>query len=576
MGGGARGRLGFGVALAAIVLIGLLARLPMLTVAGSSYRLSESLCGEEVENVRISTGMLHKHTLNPHAFEYPSLFYYLSLLPESFASPAERSAWRADLLGVRSLSLCFSIVALLAVAALARRLAGDAAGLFAAALMALDRTQIEISTLAKPNAAQVGFVMLAFLVLAALAARPRLAAAVLAAVLLALAAATKWLGVLGLAGLALAPLLSQPGAEAPGLRRLVGSLRQGLGSGVAPWKLLLPVVAFVLVLGLCVPYALLSPREFGYGFAQVFTAQSVHQRAVPFWTPLAFLARSLGWAGLLAAAFGVLWGVRALARWDGSAHDRGVVLVLGWALVYGALLLFVFVRLPSYLDLWVPFLAVLAGCGWVGERGLVRGARARWLAIAVLLAAGWFANGAYAAAASRLAREFDTRIAAGNWLDRAAADSDAVLADLGTFVPDRLARVEWNAWGGPPRIFYDETQTWGWDPVWPAWVGGHRRLWFENAKWEPASRRLERRPRWVVVTDDWQAVRARAGHAGESADAGYDRALEDGSAGYALRASFAPESAPHSAWSVLGLEKRTRDAGPYYSGPMVKIYQRHD
>ena len=65
------------IALAAIAAVAVLVRWPLLGTAAGSYRRSEALAMEEVENVRISTGMLHRHTLNPHAFEYPSLFYYL-------------------------------------------------------------------------------------------------------------------------------------------------------------------------------------------------------------------------------------------------------------------------------------------------------------------------------------------------------------------------------------------------------------------------------------------------------------------------------------------------------------------
>lgn len=563
-----------GWALAALLLAALLVRLPSLGAAAGSYRLTEALRGEEAESVRISTGMLHKHSLNPHAFEYPSLFYYLSLAPEALAARGGGSSWSAALKGVRLLSLAFSLGTLLAVAALARRLAGDAAGLFAAAIVAFDRTLIDLSTFAKPNATQVCFVVLAFVVLVALAARPRVATATLAAALLALAAATKWLGALGLAALALAPLLAHPTAAPPGLRRVIGSIRVALSIRVPAWQVLLPPIAFALVALLCVPYALLSPREFGFGLAQVLTAQSVHQRVLPMWMPAMFLARSLGPVAALAAALGLVWGLARLARWDGSPQDRGALLVLGWAVGYGLLLTLVFVRLPGYVDLWVPFVAVLAGAAVTGDRGLVRAPAARWVAIAVVAVAGAAAGGVGALAHARLEREFDTRVAAGDWLAQAAADSDAVLADLGAFVPDRLTRVEWNAWGSPPRLIYDETRTWGSDPVWPDWTGGHRQLLFVNARWRPASERLAAHPRWVVVSDEWTEVRAHPSYAAEAADPGYDRALADGSAGYVKRAEFVPTPAPRNPWHVLSLEKRTRDSGPYFSGPSIAIYQR--
>ena len=563
--------------LVAIVLIGLLARLPLLATSSASYRLTEAFNIEEVENVRLSTGMLHKHTLNPHAFMYPSLFYYLSLVPELLVRRDGAIPWSSAVIGVRSLSLMFSIGTILVAAALARRLAGDAAGLFAAAVLALDRTQIEIATLAKPNAAQAFFLLAAFWVLASLAARPRPASATLAAALLGLAAASKWLGALGLAGLFAAPLLARPGSSSSGWRRISDSLRSGISTSVPAWQLLLPPLVFVVVFAACNPFALLSPREFGAGIGELFTSQSLHQRPLPAWMPLMFLARSLGVAGAVAAGLSVIWGLGRMARWDGSTHDRGVALVLGWVVVYGFLLMFVFVRLPGYLDLWAPFLAVLAGCAWLGERGLLRSNGARIAALAVAMAAGLITNGAFAAAKDRLAREFDTRSAAGAWLAASSADSESVLADLGAYVPDSLRHVAWISWGGPPRVIYDETRTWGWDPVWPEWYGGHRRLWFENAKWHLPSEMLASRPRWVIVNDEWKAVRAHPSYASETADPEFDRRLADGSAGYVKRARFEPAEAPGGDWRVLGLEKRTRDSGPWYSGPSLTIYQRiHD
>lgn len=564
----------FAAGLSVIVLIGLSVRLPSLATSSFSYRLTEAFNIEEVENLRLSTGMLHKHTLNPHAFMYPSLFYYLSLLPEILAMRNNAVSWTPAVVGVRSLSLLFSLGTILIAAALARRLAGNSAALLAAALVALDRTQIEIATLAKPNAAQAFFLLAAFWALTALAARPRLASAVLAAGLLGLATASKWLGALGLAGLVLAPMLTRPTVSTPGWRRLAGDLRAGISTPVRAWELLLPPLAFLMVFVACSPFALLSPREFGAGLGELFTSQSLHQRPLPAWMPILFLVQSLGAVGGGAAILAVIWGLFRLARWDGSAHDRGVVLVLGWSVSYGLLLAFVFVRLPAYLDLWVPFLAVLAGCSWAGERGWIRSSHFRAMALTTVIIAGVITNGAYAAAKDRLSREFDTRIAAGAWLAASAADSDSVLADLGAYVPDPFRHVAWVNWGGPPRVIYDETRTWGWDPIWPNWYGGHRRLWFDNAKWRPVSELLASRPRWIVVNDEWSAIRSHPNYASETAAPEYDLRLADGSAGYVRRARFEPSRAPESDWRVLRLAKHARDGGPWYAGPALTIYER--
>jgi 4-amino-4-deoxy-L-arabinose transferase-like glycosyltransferase len=558
--------------LLAIVLMGALVRAPLLTLGSQSYRLSEAFNIEDVENVRISTGMLNKHTFNPHAFEYPSLFYYLSVPVELALRKCGHSTWHDLLIGVRSLSLLFGLGTIVCVALIARRLSGPMAGLIAASIVALDRTLIDTSTLAKPNGAQLFFLLAAFLALISIAERPRVATAAAAAALLALATASKWLGALGLAGLALAPLLATDSAVPNGVRRLKDTLSRGLAMPVPIWKTTLPLLVFLGVFLACVPFAVLSPREFAFGLAQTFTAQSAHHRDVPIWTPLIFALRSLGPMAAALSVFGIGSAVVRLGTWSGTTAERGRVLVLGWALAYGALVLFVFVRLPSYIDLWIPFLAILAACACVAERGVLAGRTPRALALAAVLIGGMLANGAYANARAHVARNADTREAAGAWLNQHAGERDSVLADLGTYVPDRLTNVRWNWWGSPPRIVYDESVTWGSDPEWPAWYGGHRRLIFENAKWQDAESLLAARPRWVLTSDEWSRIRAHPEIASEAAAPGYDRALQDGSAGYTLRAGWTPAPAPANPWRALSLLRRGTNLT--HGGPAIRIYER--
>src|SRR5262249_34238537 len=256
--------------LLALGLIAAAVRAPAIPVAAETYRTSEAFAGEETENVRISSGMVHKNTILPHAYQYPSLFYELSTAVERplAHSPNE---WRSDLMAVRSLSVVFGVLAVLLAGWIALELGGPWAAYVAAAIVALDGTEIEISTMAKPNAAQVAFFLAGVLALVAYLKRPGVRRAALPSPCLALAAASKWLGLGGLKLLALAAALALP--VAPGSSRW----RQWL---IAVWHvrarvlaLVIPLLVFALVFLFCVPGALLSPREFGYGFAQVFLAQ---------------------------------------------------------------------------------------------------------------------------------------------------------------------------------------------------------------------------------------------------------------------------------------------------------------
>jgi 4-amino-4-deoxy-L-arabinose transferase-like glycosyltransferase len=540
----ARRRASYPASLLVVLVIAAALRVPLLPWAAGSYRTTEAFSLEEVENVRISSGMLHERSANPHAFEYPSLFYYLSLAVEAPVRALLGPDWRAYLIAVRGLSLGFGLLAIGLAAELARRLGGPLAGLLAAALVATDRTMIDLSVAAKPNMAQLAFLLAGFVALAALATGPRLRTALLAAGLFALATASKWLGALGLAGLALAPALATGnavGAPGHGLRGLLATVRRGLTAPVAPSRLLLPLVVFAGVVLLAMPFALLSPREFGYGLGQVFLAQSMHRRALPAWVSLDYLLRSLGPIGLALCAGGVAWGVRRVLRWDGTPRARLTVLVLGWALAYGGLVLFVFARLPSYVDLWVPFLAVLAGAAWAGDERLVP---RRGLATAVVLVAlggGLVANAGLAWARAR-GVERDTRTRAASWLAAHARATDTLVADFGVLVPDSLTHVRWNWWGSPPRLIYDETRTWGDDPIWPDdWYGGHRQVLFVNARWAPPESLLATRPRFVVTHEEWVAQRAHP-EAGSRVTAEYDARLADGTAGYAEVARFTPRA----------------------------------
>src|SRR6185436_8171216 len=261
-----------------------------------------------------------------------------------------------------------------------------------------------------------------------------------------------------------------------------------------------------------------------------------------------------------------------LARWDGSPRENTRLLVTGWALAYGGLLLFVFVRLPSYLDLWVPFLAVIAGSAWVGDQGILRAPAARIALIAIALAAGLWSNGGFSAA-RHAAVERDTRTVAAQWLSEHASPDDAVLADLGALVPDAITHVEFNAWGSPPRVLYDETSTWGTSRVWPEWHGGHRRLMFVNAKWKPPTELLAQSPRWVVTTSLWQASRSNPGGASETAAPEFDARLANGEAGYVGRARFVPRYHEGNPWQALR-EARDPSSSRWFAGPTITIYER--
>ena len=303
--------------LLAILLVAGVVRAPLVDIASESFRLTEAINLEEAENIRISTGMLHKHSANPHAFEYPSLYYYMSLGIEKVLAGVGDERWTAFLRGARLLSLGFGLGTILLCGLLGLRLGGPVSGLLAAAIVAFDRTSIEVSTLAKPNSAQIFFLVAGLCTLVALAARPRLRTAAAAAALFALATASKWLGLLALPGIALAAAIGARNEGARGIRGILEALRGAMRRPIPPLALLLPVVVFAGVFLLCVPFALLSLREFGMGFAQVLLAQGSHRRPLPWWISLQYLEHSLGPIAFVLCMAAVAWTVFRALRWNG-------------------------------------------------------------------------------------------------------------------------------------------------------------------------------------------------------------------------------------------------------------------
>src|SRR5262249_49562432 len=250
-------------------------------------------------------------------YEYPSLVYDLSTALERPLAQSH-DEWRKDMIAVRSLSLLFGVLAVILVGWIALELGGAWAAYVAAAIMALDGTQIEISTMAKPNAAQVAFVAAGFLALIVFLRKPGIRRAALASPCFALAAAPKWLGGLGLILLALAAALALPSEPSSSPRSWLRSLWHARIRVVA---LLIPLLVFGAVFLFCVPGALLSLKEFGYGFAQVFVAQGAHRRPLPFTISLVYLARSLGPLALVLAIGGARLGAAA-PRPRGGAGSR--------------------------------------------------------------------------------------------------------------------------------------------------------------------------------------------------------------------------------------------------------------
>ncbi|HVR69358.1 MAG TPA: glycosyltransferase family 39 protein [Vicinamibacteria bacterium] len=306
-----------------------------------------------VENVR---GMLARGDLDHRFHEYPGLAFYL-LLP--FVGAVDRTTLaREGYLLARGVVAAFGVASVLVAFLLGRRMAGPAAGLFAALLLAVSPIEVQTAHMVRPDVILETFVLLAFLALARVGEGRRFD--LFAGAAIGAAVAVKFSGVL-LAPSYLARRLLAPGGK------------------VAP--LALAAAASLAVFALCSPYTFVDFQGFlGGARAQVGYHYEVRPRGEqPLWalalTYVRVLAKGLGVAGLALAVFGA-----AAVRRD---WRRFVPLA-----VFPCVIVAVFSTAEVNRDRFMlPALGVLAVLAGAAVAWLA--ARSRALAVAIaLLAAG--------------------------------------------------------------------------------------------------------------------------------------------------------------------------------------------
>ena len=233
--------------------------------------------------------MLAAGDLNHRFPQYPGLFSYFLGAALAFL-PAPQTTPTAYLVA-RAVNASFGVLSVLLTYLLGRRLAGEGAGLFAAALLAVSPPEVRTAHMLRPDVTLHAFVLLALLACTRLG--PRLRGDLLSGAALGAATAVKFS----------APLL----APAYLVRRLSSE-------GFAWWKPLAAAAVSVLVFGVLSPYTFLAPDSL-QGISKQF---SFHYRARPGAldygdTAEAYgkiLLTAVGPAGLLLALVGPVVGRR--------------------------------------------------------------------------------------------------------------------------------------------------------------------------------------------------------------------------------------------------------------------------
>jgi hypothetical protein len=426
---------------AAILIVAAAVRLPALT-AGLPY----ATYVDEGHVLHHVVHLLAERTWEPDTYSYPSLPFYLiagaalayaplyavlhdrplrdalSPVPYRYYDIVEP----VDLIVLgRLITLVFSLGVVILTGLLARRLAGPAAGLFAAWIAALVPALVVRSAIVNINPI-VTFFVLAALFFADRARdgdRPRWDAA-LAGAMAGLAAATKYPAALVCLPIGLAVLL----AGGPWKERLVRLLLSG-GTAIATFVLAMP--AFVLrtrqvLEGLQIMSQIYSTQEIGSYWGQ---AVGRAEWDLPLEHP------EMGIALLAIAAAGLFIALR---------DSRWLPPVLGWLLfsvATGHLVTAYKFRAFRNLLLLVPLACVVAALVYARPRRSVR--RPLWLDLAaIVLPVLLFAPALHSYVGYQVRLE-DSREQAIRWLEARAGPRHKVLvADELAILPSRTAGLE--------------------------------------------------------------------------------------------------------------------------------------
>ena len=413
----------------------------------------EQLAGQTVRH------MLDHRTLSPnHFFSYGALTSELAallLLPRAAAGPVDDGAVLAAL---RLVALAGGMAAVLITGLLARRLLSGAAGIVAAALLAVTPELARWSITAHPDTVQLALLTASIGGCCLLAEWPSRRWVIITGSTAGLACAAKYGGlfVLPLAFVALLwGGLRQQWMSCGTVRGV--SPQAGKADGAAPirrrdvletalLRFSLLCVLFALVFFLTNPYALVEPLRFlGQVRGEVVHVRAGHVFAMgdgnARWLT-ALVGRDL--AGVLLALGAV---VGAVVWWRERQQRVTAVLLTGWAVGY--LLYLVLAVGYGAARYALPLLPVLCLTAAAGMPALVRGrtGRSRWwralmvlVVVAVSLAERLPAAVAVVQQRQQLVRQLaaDPRVEAGRWLGATAPASALVLRDAYTWLPPQL------------------------------------------------------------------------------------------------------------------------------------------
>ncbi len=385
--------------------------------------------------------------LNPHYFDYGSIFYYLNALayvpyylggwaagifhnPNDIPYPSQlamgvgiTSMPSTYLLG-RSVTLVFGMASVYMAFLIGRRVTGDwVVGLVAAFMMAISPTCVVYSRLITPNMFLVFFILLAVWGAIKIYDENTTGAYVLAGVATGLVASTKYNGVVVLGVIALACLL------------------RGGWRGLKDRRLLMAFGLSAVAFFVTTPFALLDYQTF---------LTDVRNQAIQYSTGHAGMeGDTVGWYASflwtqegLVSVFGIAGAAYAIVR-----RAKPLILIASFPIGYGIFISGFIVRNDRTIMPLLPFLFILAAAlivqavQWVTTLGLDKRAAIAGGAIVVALLAIGPVN-ATAAAAMR-ATAPDSRLTGVEWIKQNIPPGSKVGIEVGSpYLDPRVYSVQ--------------------------------------------------------------------------------------------------------------------------------------